>query len=163
MITQSQLKKILSYNSDTGVFTWNMSRKKCRIGDAAGSINQLGYVIIKTPHGRYKAHRLAWLYIHGSFPIEQIDHINGKPSDNRISNLRDVNAIQNSGNSKLYCNNTSGRVGVHWSKDRKKWHAHIKVNYKRYHLGSFDDWDDAVEARSRAEKKYGFHENHGRS
>ena len=84
------------------------------------------------------------------------EHIHGSKTrnDNRKSNLRPATQMQNSMNTKLRTNNTSGVKGVHWRKDTKKWTATIWVNKKCVSLGCFVDFDDAVQARKEAEEKY---------
>jgi len=99
MITQDKLKEILDYNQHTGLFTWKKIKKYSNrsVGDIAGSLS-LGYVVIGIDKKIYKAHRLAWLYVYGEFPKEQLDHINGNKEDNRICNLREANQSQNNFN-----------------------------------------------------------------
>ena len=84
------------------------------------------------------------------------DHIHGKETrcDNRKSNLRIVTTQQNGMNSALSKNNTSGVTGVTWHKRDNVWQARIKVKYKYIHLGYFDSFEDAVNARKEAEEKY---------
>jgi len=95
MLTQSQLKEILTYNPDTGIFTWLVaSNGRIRVGDIAGTTDN-GYVRIMIERTKYRAHRLAWLYVHGESPKEQIDHINHIRDDNRINNLRCVSCHEN--------------------------------------------------------------------
>ena len=84
----------------------------------------------------------------------EIDHINGKPYDNRKENLRIVTHMQNMKNIKLSVSNTSGYKGVHWCKLEKKWKAFIAVNKRTIHLGTFANKEDAINARKEAEKKY---------
>ena len=110
----------------------------------------------------YSAHRVIWLLHTGSFPLHHIDHINGDRSDNRISNLRAATRTENNRNRRIPNNNTSGAMGVIWSKQDQKWRAQIKVDGRKRHLGYFDNFADAVATRKLAEIKYGFHENHGR-
>jgi len=116
-------------------------------------------IIINKEH--YLAHRLAWLYVNGEFPPDQIDHINHVRNDNRIKNLRTVSCKENQKNKLMHKNNTSGVIGVHWYKPRMKWKAGIKVNGELNHLGYFTSLREAAKARKEAERKYGFHENHG--
>jgi len=96
------------------------------------------------------AHRLAFVYMTDDFPPNQIDHINGKTDDNRWSNLRICTQSQNKANSGKHKNNTSGYKGVCWRKDNKKWTAGICHEGKRFHLGFFDDKEDAAMAYNKA-------------
>lgn len=165
MITQERLKELLSYDPDTGVFTWKVSRGNCKSCDKAGSIaagsGGKSYLQIMVDGKRYLAHRLAWIHRHGHFPPHEIDHINGDGVDNRLCNLRSVTGSENRKNRRLQSNNISGTCGVYWHKASGKWQAQIKVDSKYLHLGSFEDINDAVKARKEADIKYGFHENHG--
>lgn len=82
------------------------------------------------------------------------DHINGKRFDNRKENLRDITHKNNSKNTKLYSNNTSGYKGVSFNKHNKKWFSYITSDNKRIFLGYFNNKEDAIEARRLAEEKY---------
>jgi hypothetical protein len=99
-ITAERLRQLLHYDPERGVFTW-LSRPAERswntrfAGTRAGTINGLGYVVIGILGRRYKAHRLAWLYVHGEWPGRELDHINCDKSDNRIANLRPATRSQN--------------------------------------------------------------------
>jgi len=149
MVTQELLKKLLSYNPDTGVFTWVK-----RNGNIAGCPTCRGYVRISICRKTYRAHRLAWLYTHGSFPDNQIDHINGVRNDNRIINLRQATNTQNQQNKKISINNTSGIKGVCWHKTENKWIARIYIGGKPKRLGCFHDKNEAAAAYQKAAKKY---------
>jgi len=113
----------------------------------------------------YLAHRIAWALHYGEWPKPnlQIDHINGDATDNRIINLRVVSNQENSKNSRMNKNNASGFSGVSWSKQSGKWKVRIHISGKETHIGSFQKIEDAVVARKMAEKKYGYHANHGRA
>jgi len=161
-LTQKELMKDLSYDCDTGIFIRKISRSNVNIGDIAGGTEKNGYRVIRLKGKKYKAHRLAWLYIYGKFPDDQIDHINHIRNDNRISNLRSVTRSENLKNQSMFKNNTSGFSGVKWDKRDKVWKSQIGVNGKRIHLGEFTDKQDAIKARKEANIKYGFHENHGK-
>lgn len=162
MLTQEYLKSCIKYNPKTGVFVWiKCAAHGVKAGDVCGSQDGGGYLKIWMKGRKYYAHRLAWLYTHGEFPKNQIDHINGVRDDNRISNLRDVSGKQNMRNAPLASNNTSGHTGVRMDKRSGKWLARIKVNKKDIHLGAYSDINNAISARSKAEKDYGFHPNHG--
>lgn len=83
----------------------------------------------------------------------RVDHINHKTYDNRKSNLRIIEHYQNITYSKTYRNNTSGRKGVYWDKNRNKWMSTITYNKKTIHLGRFEKFEDAKEARIKAENE----------
>jgi hypothetical protein len=100
MLTQEELKKFLHYDPDTGIFTNIIRRQKLKVWDIVGSIRSDGYLEITVDYSRFLAHRLVWLYVYSSFPIEQIDHINWIKNDNRISNLREVTQKENLQNQK---------------------------------------------------------------
>lgn len=150
-LTQSRLREMLSYDHDTGHFYWRRDRTGgVRLGDVAGSVCGSGYVQIRLDGGRYKAHRLAWLYVHGAWPTDQIDHINGVRTDNRLLNLRQATRAENSQNRARGSDNTSGHMGVSWAAHINKWIAQIKVNGVGRYLGCFDSIEDAVQARAKA-------------
>jgi len=161
MITQQELKELLSYNSKTGIFTWLVSlSNRVKIGGVAGSPDSNGYSVIKVRGRRYYAHRLAWLYMTGARP-KSIDHINHDRADNRIINLREATQQENMRNSTLRKDNTSGVCGVYQRKDMNKWQALIVAEGKILHLGYFTDKFEAICARKSAGNKYGYHANHG--
>ena len=169
MITQTQLKEIIHYNPDTGDFNWAITRSsKCIAGRPAGNTSKngknasLSYRRIYILGKFYKAHRLAFLYMTGSFPVGEVDHINGDGTDNRWCNLRDVDRLTNGKNISLKVNNDSGLHGVSWNESRGKWRVRIMVDHKEQFLGRFSDFFEAACARKSAEVKSGFHENHGR-
>jgi len=156
-------RKYLKYYHTSGRLVWKISNSNSvKAGQEAGCLPPTGYRQIKIEGKLYKAHRVCWLLYHGRMPSGQIDHINGDPSDNRIKNLRVVSNAENGKNQKRHCKNTSGCTGVYWYKASSKWQAEIMVDGRHIHLGYFTDFEDAVSARKRAERKYGFHLNHGR-
>ena len=158
-LTQGQLKELLHYEPDTGVFTWikgGNGRRKI-----AGTRRVNGYSDISVNNKKCLAHRLAWLYVHGEWPKDQIDHINHARDDNRLVNLRSVSGLHNQRNTSISKINTSGVTGVTWHAAHGKWVSHIGLHGKRIHLGGFGHIFDAVCARKSAELKYNFHENHG--
>lgn len=106
------------------------------------------------------AHRVAWAIHYGEWP-NIIDHINGVRADNRICNLRNVSAAENNLNLAIRRENTSGVIGVRWTKGA--WQASITVAGNRKYLGRFSDLSDALAARKLAEVDLGFHPNHGRA
>lgn len=161
MITQELLKEFLKYNQDTGDFTW--LKKPCKsvmVGDTAGSIGERGIRNIGFNHKEYKAHRLAWLYVHGYMP-KIIDHINLNPSDNSIANLRECTVRENSLNVGIKKMSSSGVKNVMWKKDRSKWAVKLRVNGIYKHFGYFDDLElaglVAVEAREKHHGQFARH------
>lgn len=161
MLTQERLKQLFRYTPKTGRFTRLCSQPSVNAGDVAGCL-QRGYVKIGIDGKVYNAHRLAWLYVNGEFPENQIDHVNGVRDDNRICNLRDVTNIENHKNQKTPVNNTSGVIGVSWIKGSKKWRSKIGKEFMQIRLGEFTDKFEAICARKSAENKYEYHANHGR-
>lgn len=108
------------------------------------------------------AHRVIWGVVTGMWPKGQIDHINGDRLDNRIENLRDIPAAENSRNRKSQHNSVTGVSGVTWHPRDEIWQARIGVNGKRRHLGYFTSFEDAVGARKDAEREFLYHANHSR-
>jgi hypothetical protein len=164
-LNQNDLKKLLSYDPETGVFTWRVPRQNIRVGAEAGSVNtkRCGkkYREIQLFGKLYLAHRLAWLYVYGEFPPDEIDHIDGNGLNNKLDNLRAVTCAENNKNLRMNKRNTSGYPGVSWKKAAQKWEAYISINGKLKHLGLFENIDDAAAAYQSAAKSLGFHENHG--
>lgn len=136
-MNQDQIKQILVYDQDAGIFTWAKTHRRAKSGCVAGSKTPNGYIAIHTNGRSYYAHRLAYLYVFGEFD-GQIDHINRDKADNRICNLRTASNSQNGHNKPKNKNNTSGYKGVSWCGQVRKWKALISINGKRKHLGAFD-------------------------
>jgi hypothetical protein len=161
-MTQTGLKEVLTYDPCSGKFFWNTDMiNGSKKGSEAGTLSRKGYIHITINQKQYKAHRLAWLYVYGSFPKNQIDHINQIKSDNWIENLREASNKSNHKNIPLQKNNKSGVHGVGYHKATNKWGACIKVDGKLIHLGLYPEIDLAIKARKEAEVKYQFHKNHG--
>jgi len=158
----SDLKEMLYYNPETGLFTWLVSKKgHIKAGDIAGYIHSSGYRIICINGKRYRAHRLAWLYMTGAWPECQIDHDNQIRSDNRFLNLKEATNEQNAKNCKRRVDNTSGVTGVWFHKQVGKWCSEIFVKGKKISLGVYENINDAIAVRETANILYGFHKNHG--
>jgi hypothetical protein len=162
-LTAEYVRQILHYDPDTGVFTWrertpqmfrgvirdNIHAAKAwnnkNAGNRTGSYSA-GYVLIVIHGVFYKAHRLAWLYMMGEWPKHEIDHIDLDRSNNSFCNLREATRSQNSANTPLRRDNTSGYKGVKWNAKLNKWRACIQYNNKQYHLGCFEYIEDASKA-----------------
>lgn len=136
MLTQERLKQVLHYDCETGVLVWKISAGKSRKGNAAGSsTNRDGYVHIGIDRKIYSGHRLAWLWVHGSFPVGQIDHVNGVRTDNRLVNLREVSCRENGHNRKEH---RSGQpLGTTFHKRDKCWEAQVWIDGSCRKLGRF--------------------------
>ncbi|WP_376962645.1 HNH endonuclease signature motif containing protein [Azospirillum sp. A26] len=155
MPTQERIKELLAYDQNTGMFVWRVApSRRVNIGMPAGCINSRGYVRIKIDGRLYMAHRLAWLYMTGEWPDEEVDHINRNSADNRWINLRAANRSQNMGNISKNRNNTSGVKGVCWDKKRGMWQARLQASARFKHLGHFADINDAAAAYADAARKH---------
>jgi hypothetical protein len=139
-LTQERLKEILDYDFETGIFKW----KKITgygaqfSGREAGTLTSNGYLKIGIDQKRHRSHRLAWLYVYGYLPLNDIDHINGIRTDNRIINLREVTRSENLQNIKTHhIDNKSGLLGVSYSKAAKSYVSQISINGKYTYLGCF--------------------------
>lgn len=155
MITENRLKCLVSYNSETGIFTWKTRpSNRVRVGDIAGTLDSNGYIYIKLDGKRYFAHRLSWLYMYGQWPVADIDHKNGIRNDNRIENLRLATKNENQQNRKLNKNNTSGYMGVYYDQTKNKWVSKINVKSIRKHLGYYDTSEEAYSRYVLAKAEY---------
>lgn len=162
-ITASQLREIVDYCAETGIFTSKISKKNLSLGKRMGSVcKQSGYVRIRINRRLYYAHRLAWLYVYGKYPDNHIDHKNHVRSANWIKNLRDVTSKENQKNQSKSRANTSGVPGVHKNKSTGRFLAFINKSGKKVWLGTFTELKDAARARRSAEVKEGYHVNHGK-
>jgi hypothetical protein len=169
IITADLLRSIVHYDPETGQFVWKertpslftaSARRSAehvcanwnalRAGKMAGTLHPDGHVIIRIFRINYKAHRLAWLYMTGAWPGEEIDHRNKIGSDNRFDNLREATHPQNMANKGAQANNSSGHKGVDLHKLTGKWRARIMVEGRYMHLGLFSSKADAAAAYERA-------------
>ena len=152
-LTVNTLRSEIDYNAGTGVFTWRLPRRGRARNRVAGCRGPTGYFYICIDGKLYLAHRLAWFYITGSWPSDEIDHRNGIRSDNRWINLRAATRSENGQNVSMRSDNTSGLPGVSWEKRRMKWRAYIYVNARQIFLGFFTDKADAGIAYVRAKNR----------
>jgi hypothetical protein len=154
LLTAEHLRRILIYDPYTGLFKWRASGKgRPKVPDwMAGTLMKVGYLSIAIGRLAYYAHRLAFLYMTGDWPSEQMDHIDGDRTNNRWSNLREASGSQNKHNTGVRSHNTTGARGVYRTKDGR-FVARIKVGDKRVNLGSFDTTEQASEAYEKAAKE----------
>jgi hypothetical protein len=167
-----ELRRLVRYDADTGKLTWlergwdhcprdGGKRWNGRYaGKEAFRVTPSGYRYGMIKRRMFRAHRVAWALHYGEWPDMEIDHINGDRADNRIANLRLVTRAENSRNQSSRKNSKSGIVGV--CQIRKKWRAFINLNGKPRHLGVFDTIEEAIAVRKAAERRAGYHPNHGR-
>lgn len=148
ILTQAQLKEYCVYDHNTGNFSRLSTPNK-----VAGSQDTHGYRQIKINKKLYLAHRLAWLYVHGSWPSKPLDHINGNRSDNRIENLREASVGQNNQNIKQARKDSqTGLVGI--SRRGNRFIARIWHKGQRICLGHHATAEEAHAAYIEAKRQY---------
>lgn len=174
LIDSKYLNKVLSYCELSGELRWkkrDRSEFSCDrsfkifnsrfAGKIAGNVYTTkagkSYRTVRVNRRLLLAHRIIWVMVTGDFPEHEIDHINGNSLDNRIKNLRDCN--ENCKNFRLFSNNKSGHAGVSWYKAGQVWEVRIGKVY----IGRFNDKEEAISIRKKAEIEHGYHENHGQS
>jgi len=151
MITLDRLKELLIYDPETGIFRWKKARRGCLANSIAGSATDQDYWHLMLDGKNYKAHRLAWLYMTGEWPVADTDHIDGCRSNNKFKNLRQASRAQNNVNS-IATWAASGFRGVYFQKNTKKW----RVKAGDRHVGYFDTREEGREAYLAAIKeRYG--------
>lgn len=166
-INQKLLIKLIHYNPKTGELVRIAKLNKehnifpCKKFKPQ-SITPHGYYQLNILGRPYTLHRLIFLYMTGSFPKEDVDHIDGNRLNNKWNNLREVSRGKNLKNIGLRSTNKSGHIGVYCRKDTKKYSAYINHKGKKYSLGDFEKYEDAVKVRLKAEIEFGFHRNHGK-
>lgn len=174
------LRQLLAYDPETGVLTWRkrppslFDASKYSQDRAAAAWNSrfAGKPAMNAPDSKgylnggifartYLTHRVVWAIHYGEWPNVEIDHINHDGTDNRIANLRLVSSAGNKLNLPRRRSNKTGVTGVFFNKQTRKFHAYIKRDGQRRHLGCFGTKDAATAARKSAERELGFHPNHG--
>lgn len=156
MITREELMDMLTYNPESGLFTWNKERKFCQFikGSVAGYYEIDGYHYIYIKPKLHLAHRLAFLYMQGSMP-PFVDHKNKIKNDNRWCNLRACTGSENQQNKRLDKRNSVGFSGIHYSKSRNRFIVRFKIpGIGKVSFGSFKNLEDAKEACIAAKRKY---------
>lgn len=158
---QERLRELYDYNPDTGEFvrktkngTWKLKPITIR-----------GYRRVTVDGSQYDAHRLIWMWQYGADPGGlEVDHINGNGHDNRLCNLRLVTKQENQKNAKLNKNSKTGVPGVYKIKTKNGYVYRVRIfhNNRLLSLGTYKTLEEATDVRKAAEKRYGFHENHGR-
>jgi hypothetical protein len=159
VIARERLVELLDYDQETGEFTWRGTRSgrgKTNLtaaGARAGTTGGSGYRIIRIDRINHRAHRLAWLYVHGEMPAEDIDHINGIRTDNRISNLRSVSRSVNLQNMREPKSNNRGSGLLGTYKVGNRWYGKLQVNGRAHSCGGFDTPEEAHQAYVDAKRR----------
>lgn len=147
-LTAEQLRELLDYDPETGIFKWRVSRKGVTAGTTAGCCSGKGYIQIRLLYRRYYAHRLAWLHFYGGWPPGEVDHVNLSKNDNRIINLRIATRAQNIANSNARLKNKVQRKGV--KKINNRYVARIYIAGEEKYLGIFKTLQEAGDAYDKA-------------
>lgn len=147
-LNAERLRELLSYDPETGVFTWAVRpSQRVMAGSIAGAAHKSGYRYIKIMGRSYFAHRLAWLYVHGEWPANEVDHVDGDPLNNALSNLRSATRAENMQNfSRARADSKSGFRGVTWNSQYRKWEANITHRGRQRRVGFFDTAESAHNA-----------------
>lgn len=162
-LTAECVRRILDYDPETGVFRWRHRPDARRewntryAGKVAGTAKPgrlTSYIRLNVGGRLYYAHRVAWLIVHGEWPEDQIDHVNGDGADNRIANLRPASNAENLRNRGKTRGNEAGAKGVCWDAWARRWKASITVDGEHRHLGRFDTPEEAHAAYARAAQEH---------
>lgn len=154
------LRALFRYDEDAGVLIRLSTGVATGVQWKKSKHHRYGWIDLPKRR-RVQLHRAVFAVVHGRWPTDQIDHIDGDPTNNRVENLREVSGLENQRNMKRYTNNTSGHTGVRLTASGK-WQALITDNGRRIHLGVFEDVEDAAAAYRAKADELGYHKNHGR-
>ena len=146
----SELMALLHYDPDTGIFTWRVKpSRRVVVGAVAGALRKKdGYIVVMIARVPYYAHRLAWFYVTGVWPLVEIDHRNTVRSDNRFENLREACGFPNQQNMRKATRRSStGVLGVFPSGNTgTRFKASVRFARKNFGLGTFGSKAEAHEA-----------------
>lgn len=175
-LDQETILDLLKYNPKTGQFFWNKRNRKYFKCERSFNIwnsrysgkecflttDNLGRKTTSIFNKPYRAHIIAFLYMTGRWPKEEIDHEDGNPSNNKWENLVEVSHSDNMKNLKIRKDNTSGHQGISWDKSRKKWKVQVSINGVNTFICRTKNLQDAIARRAAANNKFLFHHNHGK-
>lgn len=156
-LTQELVRLMFDYDPDTGIVTRKESRGISKKGAVIGVDNQQGYLGVTICQRPHRLHRVIWLWFHGYWPENEIDHINGVRDDNRISNLREVSHSCNVRNSCNYITNTTGVKGLSWNRRAQAYIVRIHLQGDSRFIGYHEDFTEAVCHRYAAEQCLDWH------
>lgn len=141
MLTALELRERLQYDPNTGRWVWLKTPRAGFEGKPAGSIDAKGYWVIKIDGQTYKASRLAYLYMTGEWPLDEMDHVDRKPWNDCWSNLRPATRSENNINRVMI--GVSGHQGVYRHSQNARWVA----QFENIYIGSYKTIEEAVAAR----------------
>jgi hypothetical protein len=154
-LTSEKLRQILDYNPETGLFVWKSGVKSNFLNKQAGCRRKIDDCIVIGIKGKsYLAHHLAWLFVYGEFPKHEIDHINQDRSDNKISNLRDVDHRTNCQNYRRATKNNKKSFLLGAAYRNGRYYSRIRVGDSRITIGTFDTPEEAHQAYLVAKRQY---------
>lgn len=159
VITAQELQQIVEYFPESGIFLWKITKGNyVKTGKEFGSWDLYGYKTVRINKKSYKLHRLAWLYVYGKMPANDIDHINGIRHDNRISNLRDVTRQTNLENQTILKRKKKHTtlIGAYFDVRKNTYYSRISIKNKNIHLGTFKTEQQAHDAYVAAKRKFHF-------
>jgi hypothetical protein len=148
-ITQERLKEVMRYEPETGHWFWVKPPKYNNnlVGKKTGTKDVDGRIRVRVDKKTYRSYRLAWLYMTGEWPKNDIDHIDGNPGNDKWANLRDISRGENVRNQKS--------KGYRWNSERQKWECRYMLNYKTIFVGRFETEQEAKTAYEKAIKEAG--------
>ena len=128
-LTAERLREVMSYDPETGEFTWLVTLSNRAVAGTVVRNPTSGYLSARIDSVRYLQHRLVWLYVHGRWPAEEIDHANGVKDDNRLCNLREATRSQNMMNKPRLKRARSKYRGVYFHAQSDSWMARVGKRY----------------------------------
>ncbi len=162
-VSATELRSVLKFDEATQRLVWLPRKYQPQLaGKNPCRVKAQGYFNIVVFGRCYREHRVIWAVIHGEWPPEEIDHIDGNRQNNNPENLRAVSRLENARNMAIRSDNSSGAVGVDWLVPNRKWRARVNVERKTIHIGLYDTLEEAKAARTETASALGFHPNHGR-
>lgn len=153
-LTVERVRELFDYDPNAGVLTWRIrTSNRVGVGSEAGTSESNGYRRVEIAGRPYRVHRLVWLWVHGVWPANQIDHINGDCGDNRLANLREATCAENQQNKRRALRNSrSGVLGVSRASGDRGWMAYIGVDGRERYLGTFPTVAEASAAYVEAKR-----------